>query len=86
MKPVTGTTTDSERTPSPDSVPKGRLRAGYAVFGALVSIKIVEYLIATAVRTGDWPYLTALALISAGLIVYYFKHIYQLWGRGKHDE
>ena len=59
--------------------PNRRLWVGYMVFGALVSIKIAEYVIATRVRVGDWPYLAALALASAWLIIYYYKHIRQLW-------
>ena len=49
---------------------KRRLRTGYIIFGALVSIKIVEYLISKTVPTGNWPYLAILALISAWLIIY----------------
>jgi len=61
-------------------------RAGYLVFGALLSIKAIEYVVAVSIRTGAWPYLFALAIISAGLIVYYYKHIRQLWEKGKYDE
>ena len=65
-----------------DAGPKRRLRLGYFVFGALVSIKIAEYSISQIVHIGDWPYLAILALFSAWLIIYYYKHIHQLWRSG----
>lgn len=65
---------------------KHRLAVGYMVFATLVGIKIAEYMIAMIVRTGDWPYLTILALVSAWLIVYYYKHIHQLWRSGGKDK
>ena len=75
------------RLPAPAGLnPRRKLRVGYMVFSALVIIKIGEYLIALAVRTGDWPFLAILASISAGIIIYYYKHIHQLWGKGKTDE
>jgi hypothetical protein len=64
---------------------KSRLRLGSMVFVTLVSIKIGEYLLATFIRSGDWPYLTVLALLSAGLIAYFYKHIHQLWRFGGKD-
>ena len=68
-------------------VPKRQLRVGFFVFGALVSIKIAEYTVSKALPIGDWPYLLVLALVSAGLIIYYYKHIRQLWrSRGNGNE
>ena len=58
---------------------KQKLRTGYFVFGGLVGIKIAEYLLSRFVSTGVWPYLLILALVSAWLILYYYKHISQLW-------
>ena len=73
---------NSNSTPtSSDSASKRRLRLGFVVFGALAFIKIAEYLVALTVRSGDWPYLLILALISAGLIIYFYKHIRDLWHR-----
>lgn len=67
--------------------PGGRLRLGYIVFGALVGIKIAEYLLGTRFLRASWPYLAILALVGAWLILYYFMHIHQLWrGRSKDDE
>ena len=66
---------------------KRRLRIGYIVFSSLISIKIGEYLIATIIREGAWPYLAVLALVSAWLIIYYYKHIHDLWrSEDKNDE
>jgi hypothetical protein len=63
----------------PGLSPKRKLRVGYAVFGTLAGLKVIEYVIALALPVGAWPYLAALALVSAGLIIYYYKHIHQLW-------
>ena len=66
---------------------RGRLRLGYIVFGALVGIKIVEYLVVTTIRSGAWPYLLLLALAGAWPILYYFMHIRQLRrSRSEDDE
>ena len=68
-----------------DVSPKRRLRLGYFVFSALAGIKIAEYSISQIVRIGDWPYLAILAMFSAWLLIYYFKHIHQLWRSGGKD-
>lgn len=63
-----------------------RLAVGYAVFGGLIAIKIVEYFIGTRMRSGGWAPLAVLGILAAGLICYYFMHIYQLRVRGReHD-
>lgn len=62
---------------------RGKLRAGYMVFGALIGIKIAEFLIITLIRSGAWPYLAILALAGAWPILYYFMHIRQLWRGGR---
>jgi hypothetical protein len=58
---------------------KLKLRIGYFVFASLVSIKIGEYLTSTIIHSGIWPYLLVQAVTSAWLIIYYFKHIRDLW-------
>jgi len=63
-------------------LPKSRLRLGFIIFGSLASIKILEYFLSKLIKVGDWPYLALLALISAWLILYYYKHIHQLWHSG----
>jgi len=65
---------------------KRRLRIGYIVFGVLAALKVAEYFVAKMFPVGDWPYLVILAVISAGLIAYFYKHISQLWhSEGKED-
>jgi hypothetical protein len=61
------------------------LRTGYIVFSILAGIKIGEYILSRTLQTGSWPYLIILALASAWLIIYYFKHISQLWRSGDKD-
>ncbi len=66
---------------------KRQLLIGYGVFAILVAIKIVEYALSRLVHAGDWPYLLLLALVSAGLIEYFYKHISQLWrAKGTENE
>ena len=83
---------EAEKQPVAKSVvsvngnPARRLRVGYVVFGLLVVIKIVEYLVATTISAGNWPFLAILAGMSAWLIVYYYKHISQLWHAEDEDE
>lgn len=61
-----------------------RIRLGWIVFIALAVLTIVEFLVGAFVRPAT-PYLTATAIIKAGLIVYYFMHIAQLWRKdGEH--
>jgi hypothetical protein len=86
MKKVMKQETEKPDFPVTGPCPKHKLRTGYMVFGALLSVKIIEYAVAVSLRSGAWPYLLALAIVSAGLIVYYYKHIHQLWDVGKRDE
>jgi len=72
--------------PMSDAGPKRQLRTGYFVFGGLAAVKVIEYLIANSVGNGNWRYLAVLALVSAWLIIYYYKHIRQLWrSEGRRD-
>ncbi len=64
-----------------------KLAIGYAVFGALIAMKIVEYFIGTRVHSGGWVYLLVLALVGVWLIAYYFMHINQLrHSQGRDDD
>lgn len=56
------------------------MRLGLWVFLTLMVVEIVEYIIGVSVQ-GSWPFLAVLALPGAGLIIYYFMHISQLWHR-----
>jgi len=76
-----------KQTSTSSALPKSGLQLGYFVFSTLTGIKIIEYVLSKTVAVGNWPYLLLLALISAWLILYFYKHIYQLWrSRGKSDE
>ncbi|MBI4289168.1 MAG: cytochrome C oxidase subunit IV family protein [Chloroflexi bacterium] len=55
-----------------------KLRLGYVVFGVLMVIEIVEYVVGTGLRSGNWPYLGILAIVGAWPILRYFMHIQQL--------
>jgi hypothetical protein len=56
-----------------------QFRVGFFVFGTLIVLKLVEYFVSKIIPVGDWPYLTVLALCSAALIIYFYKHIKDLW-------
>lgn len=52
----------------------------YIVFGVLVVLTIVEFIIATVdLPLGGGIFLLLIALAKAGLIVQFFMHIYRLW-------
>ncbi len=65
----------------PNSKPElgAKMRLGFIVFGVLMVIEIVEYLVGTSVRAGNWLILAPLALVGAWPILRYFMHIVQLW-------
>jgi hypothetical protein len=69
-----------DKNPMVEKPSKQKLGTGYIVFGSLAAIKILEYVISKLVPAGDFLYLLALALVSAGLIIWYYKHIYELFG------
>ncbi|HXH08896.1 MAG TPA: hypothetical protein VNP04_03895 [Alphaproteobacteria bacterium] len=56
-----------------------RMRLGFLVFGVLMTIEIIEYLVGTVFTQGAWPYLGLLAVVGAWPIIRYFMHITQLW-------
>ena len=61
------------------TVPGPKMRLGLYVFGVLMVVEVVEYLVGTGIKKGAWPYLAALALIGAWPILYYFMHVTGLW-------
>lgn len=63
-------------TPKPDL--KSKLRLGFIVFGVLMVIEIIEYVLGTTMKSGNWPYLGLLAIIGAWPILQYFMHIFEL--------
>lgn len=57
------------------------MRLGLWVFLVLMAIEILEYIIGITIRRLNLPILAVLAVPGAGLIIYYFMHIPQLWRR-----
>ena len=66
-----------EQTKAPDTNPYRQI---YIVFGVLVVLTVIEFIVATAdlALVGD-VFLLLIALAKAGLIVQFFMHIYRLW-------
>ena len=62
---------------------KSAYRQGIYVFLVLAVLTIAEFFIAQ-VSGGRAVPLLLIALIKSALIVYYFMHIYRLWGEEKH--
>ncbi len=64
-----------------------RLHKGMWVFGGLGVLTVVEYLVAIGMNGGATPYLVAIALVKAWLILQYFMHMAQIWlhGEESHD-
>ncbi len=73
---------ESIKEPTTIVSPRRKILIGYGVFFALVAIKVVEYSLSKIIKVGDWPYLLVLAIGSAVLIIYFYKHINQLWAKG----
>lgn len=57
---------------------KRKARVGLIVLGALVFLKIVEYVIGVTITAGSWPWLAISAVVGAWLILRYFMHIGQI--------
>jgi hypothetical protein len=49
------------------------------VFILLVVVTVLEYVVFLAVRQGNLPYMIAMNLVDAGLILYFFMHVGHLW-------
>jgi heme/copper-type cytochrome/quinol oxidase subunit 4 len=60
------------------------LRTGWIVFLVLAVLTAVEFLVAVTVTT-NLPALVVMALMKAGLIMYYFMHLLRVW-RGEEGE
>lgn len=58
---------------------RAAFRLGAAVIAGLALLTALEYAVAVSIHSSTLPYLVVIALIKAGLIVYYFMHIGQLW-------
>lgn len=62
----------------PSSTQTSRKRTGWLVIAGLAVLTGVEFWLSSAVRPA-LPYLTFIALVKAGLIIYYFMHVAQVW-------
>ena len=56
-----------------------KMRVGYIVFGVLMAIEIIEYVLGITVQAFNWPFMAILAIIGTWPVVRYFMHIKQLW-------
>ena len=59
-------------------------RRGLYVFIALAVLTAVEFGVSTALANALFP-LLLIAFVKAGLIVYYFMHLMQLWRQEAHQ-
>lgn len=53
---------------------------GFGVLGALMALEIIEYLIGIRISPGALPLLILLTVPGAGVIIWFFMHLPQLWG------
>ena len=58
------------------------LRRGVIVFAALALLTLAEYAVAVGLN-GNVPLLAVVALAKAGLIVWYYMHIKQVFNTGE---
>ncbi len=61
----------------------GPVRTGWVVFLWLAVLTAVEFIVAVTVDA-NLPIMVVIALIKAGLIVYYFMHVLRIW-RGEEE-
>jgi cytochrome c oxidase subunit 3 len=59
-------------------------RLGVLIFGILAILTLIEFVL--AVYLNNWGLLTLLAIIKAGLVMYYYMHIYRLFEPDKSTE
>lgn len=60
--------------------PRAAMLLGLFVFGALLAMEVIEYLIGIRITPGSLPLLILLAVPGAGVILWFFMHLPQLWG------
>jgi caa(3)-type oxidase subunit IV len=63
---------------------KEPLRIGWLVFIALAVLTIVEFAFAVVVDA-NLPILVVIAIMKAGLIMYYFMHLLRIWRTGEEE-
>ncbi len=53
---------------------------GLAVLSALLVLEVIEYFIGIRISPGALPLLILLTVPGAGVIIWFFMHLPQLWG------
>ncbi len=53
---------------------------GLAVFGALLAMEVIELLVGARITPGALPLLVLLVVPGAGVIIWFFMHLPELWG------
>jgi hypothetical protein len=53
---------------------------GLGVLGALAALEIIEYAVGIRIAPGSLPLLILLTVPGAGVIIWFFMHMPQLWG------
>jgi cytochrome c oxidase subunit 4 len=80
VKAAVATSTDAQSREKELATKKNALqRRGLIVIVGLALLTAVEYVIAIAAPGGVALLLGVIALIKAGLILYYFMHVAQIW-------
>jgi heme/copper-type cytochrome/quinol oxidase subunit 4 len=57
------------------------LRKGLWVFIVLAILTAGEYVLAVTMKQGNLPYMVVMNIVDAALILYFFMHFAQLWGK-----
>ena len=52
---------------------------GFRIFAILVVLTLAEYLMVLVIDRGNLPWMIIMNIADAGLILYFFMHISQLW-------
>ena len=60
------------------------IRTGLIVFTVLAALSAIEFFL--ALFFNEWPLITLVALMKAGLVIYYYMHIYRLFEPDESDD
>ena len=67
-----------------DSNHSSGIRTGLIVFTILAALSAIEF--ALAIFFNEWPLIALVALMKAGLVIYYYMHIYRLFEPDESDD
>ncbi len=67
-----------------ETKPTGALRRGVVVFAGLAVLTLLEYFL--SIQQAPMIFLWVVALFKAGIVIWFFMHIFRLWTRdeGEH--